>query len=372
MAARLEGWQAAGDRRLWKMIISPEFGERVDLARLTRDLMERVEKDLGIGLDWVAVAHFNTDHPHVHLALRGVGQDGREIHLPREYVKGGIRSIAENLCTWQLGYRTEIDATEAEPREIREKRFTSLDRAILRTAMAHQESPYSTVSMPIGGRGPQEDALGRMRRQNLIARLGVLERVGLARTSGLGTWNVRNDLAMVLRAMQRAGDRQKTLSAHGVLISDERLPIEALDFRQTPAVEGRVLVHGEDEQSGRRYLMLEAVDARVQFIEYAPEMEAARARGELRTNAFVRFRRTLADGKAGLEIQDFGNAEFLLQNGNYFGNKAQQLLRNGIVPVEEGWGGWLGQYQKALRDAATKIQERPTKRQRVRDRSRGR
>jgi hypothetical protein len=36
IASRLDDWQNAGDQRLWKLIISPEFGERVDLNRLTR------------------------------------------------------------------------------------------------------------------------------------------------------------------------------------------------------------------------------------------------------------------------------------------------------------------------------------------------
>jgi hypothetical protein len=63
--------------------------------------------------------------------------------------------------------------------------------------------------------------------------------------------------------MQRAGDRQKTLKAHGAVVSDKRLPAGIVDFRQIPSVEGRVIVHGEDEQSGRHYLILEGVDAHV-------------------------------------------------------------------------------------------------------------
>ena len=43
---RLENWQKAGDERLWKIIISPEFGDRADLRKLTRDLMSRMETDL--------------------------------------------------------------------------------------------------------------------------------------------------------------------------------------------------------------------------------------------------------------------------------------------------------------------------------------
>lgn len=38
IASRLDDWQKMGDQRLWKLIVSPEFGEKVDLTRLTRDL----------------------------------------------------------------------------------------------------------------------------------------------------------------------------------------------------------------------------------------------------------------------------------------------------------------------------------------------
>jgi type IV secretory pathway VirD2 relaxase len=44
------------DERLWKLIVSPEFGDRVDLKRLTRDLISQMETDLGTRLEWVAAA----------------------------------------------------------------------------------------------------------------------------------------------------------------------------------------------------------------------------------------------------------------------------------------------------------------------------
>src|SRR5436853_4299417 len=70
--AALGTWQKAGDPRLFKMIISPEFGERVDLEQLTRRLIAHIEQDLGTGLEWAATVHSNTEHPHVHVAMRGV------------------------------------------------------------------------------------------------------------------------------------------------------------------------------------------------------------------------------------------------------------------------------------------------------------
>ena len=45
--------------------------EMADLRTFTRDLDGRWERDLGTRLDWVAVDHWNTDNPHVHLLVRG-------------------------------------------------------------------------------------------------------------------------------------------------------------------------------------------------------------------------------------------------------------------------------------------------------------
>jgi type IV secretory pathway VirD2 relaxase len=105
ITSRLESWQKAGDERLWKLIVSPEFGDLADLKRLTLDLVSRMEKELSTPLEWVAAAHYNTEHPHVHVALRGISAEGqRPLRLSRDYVKQGIREIAEDLCTRQLGY----------------------------------------------------------------------------------------------------------------------------------------------------------------------------------------------------------------------------------------------------------------------------
>jgi len=128
LSAALAAWQKAGDERLFKLILSPEFGDRLDLQRLTRDLMRQMEKDLHTRLEWAAVTHFNTQHPHVHIALCGVRDTGASLQLSRDYIKHGIRAIAEDLCTLQLGYRTELDAAEAQLREIQAHRYT--DRMI--------------------------------------------------------------------------------------------------------------------------------------------------------------------------------------------------------------------------------------------------
>jgi type IV secretory pathway VirD2 relaxase len=357
IARRLESWQTAGDAQMWKLIVSPEFGDRVDLSRLTRGLIERMKKDLGTSLEWVAVEHNNTEHPHVHVVVRGVRDNGEVLRMSREYVQRGIRGIAEDLCTRQLGYRTEIDAADAERREISEKRFTSLDRRLLNEIDSHDpgsdpESKHFTIVRDHMA-GLNETA--RLQRQHEIARLAVLRQMGLAEPIGANAWRLRRDSEQILRAMQKAVDRQRTLAAHGVLMSDERLPIEVLDTRQFTSVEGRVLVHGQDEQHGRNYLMLEGTDAKVHFINYTQEIEEARSRGELRINSFVRLRKLQG---MRMDLDDLGDAEKLLSNRHYLSQAAREHLKRGILVAEDGWGGWLGRYQTALAGAEIEIAQR--------------
>lgn len=188
LSTRLQSWQASRDELMWKLIISPEFGDRADLRQLTRDVMRRVEEDLGKPLEWVAVVHTNTEHPHIHVALRGADADGQTIRLSRDYVKRGVREIAEELCTRQMGFRTTLDGEQAERREIDQRRVTSLDRAILRNAN-HTDRGLSFALAP---------GAARPRDHNIQARLMVLSKMGLAKSDGYGSWLLRSDTEQVL------------------------------------------------------------------------------------------------------------------------------------------------------------------------------
>lgn len=126
------------------------------------------------------------------------------------------------------------------------------------------------------------------------ARLNVLQKMGLATKREQGTWHVRSDFLAVLKAMQQVADRQKMLSAHRALVSDERLPFVVTHARSIKTLNGRVLGHGEDETGknfGRRYMLLEGTDARIHLIYYTPELEEARSRGDLGTNSFIQLRK---------------------------------------------------------------------------------
>jgi relaxase-like protein len=203
-------WQSAGDQRLFKLIISPEFGERLDLKRHTRELMARMEQDLALRLEWVAVAHFNTDHPHVHIALRG-RTDAGPLRLARDYIKQGIRNNAENLCTAQLGFRTELDALEAERREVDALHITSLDRRIAKHAFGPDgDGTFQPKSLPSASSPTQ-----RARRLFIAARVRTLAILGLSEEVEHGRWQINAAFLSKLKAMQISHDRQRQIALGG-------------------------------------------------------------------------------------------------------------------------------------------------------------
>ena len=130
IATTLDKWQDAADERLFKIIVSPEFADRLNLQQFARELMHRMEHDLSAQLEWVAAVHHNTEHPHVHIALRGVDKKEIPIRLPREYIRGGLRERAEEIATEALGYRSPADAQEAHRRATIQTRYTTLDRIL--------------------------------------------------------------------------------------------------------------------------------------------------------------------------------------------------------------------------------------------------
>ena len=120
-----------GDRHQFRFIVSAEDGaELKDLKSYTRDLMAQMERDLGTRLEWVAVDHWDTGHPHSHVVLRGKAQNGQDLIIAREYITHGMRARASELATEWLGPRTEREIEASLTREVTQERWTSLDAAI--------------------------------------------------------------------------------------------------------------------------------------------------------------------------------------------------------------------------------------------------
>lgn len=205
IAATLASWQASGDERMFKLIISPEFGDRMNLKKHVSDLVAQMEKDLGTKLQWVAVEHHNTDHPHAHVAIRGVDDRGQALEVSPEYIAKGSRIRAQELATRELGYRSERDVAEAMDRQVAQQRFTDIDRTLLKAGNEQGalnvdagllRAAQSNQNRQIDFSGtPPADPAKRALRLAQIERLAFLEQHGLTKRVGEMKWWVSPELA---------------------------------------------------------------------------------------------------------------------------------------------------------------------------------
>jgi type IV secretory pathway VirD2 relaxase len=119
------------DRHHFRFIVSPEdAAEMQDLRAFTRELMMDAERDLATRLDWIAVDHWNTDNPHIHVLVRGRSDDGRDLVISRDYISRGFRERAAERVALELGPRGEHEIRSSLERDVDAERWTGLDRAL--------------------------------------------------------------------------------------------------------------------------------------------------------------------------------------------------------------------------------------------------
>ena len=203
--------RAKHDRHHFRFMVSPEDGELLtDLKAYTRDLMAQMEGDLGTTLEWAALDHYNTDNPHIHITIRGIDGDGRDIVIDREYITFGLRARAQELATLELGLQSELEIRAKQHAEIDQERLTGLDRTLLREA---QNGVLDT-------RPDRDGPLASPSRSVLMGRLATLRRFGLAEETDPGRWRLSPSLEPSLRALGERGDiikaMTRALTARGI------------------------------------------------------------------------------------------------------------------------------------------------------------
>ena len=297
LAERLDGWQKAGDSRLWKIVVSPEAGTRVDLPEHARQLMAQIQGDLGTRLEWVAIDHHDTAHPHVHIVVRGVDEGGKPLLLARDYIRTGIRARSREILTRTLGHRQEHEHRAARENAIAAPRLTEIDRSLLGRADA-------SGAVSLDGAVPSQPAAQERRLQDL-RRLEYLERLGLAERLGTKRWKLSPELVPALRQIQMAGDVQKSLARSRTLVSDRDAPVVLTRIAPGVEVTGRVTGGGIDEARDEPLLILESTDGRRHLIPQTPEIVAARGVGRLRPGSVITLRggATTRDGARALRVE---------------------------------------------------------------------
>jgi type IV secretory pathway VirD2 relaxase len=260
--------QRPGERHQFRLIVSPEDAGELDLTDYVRRLMSAVERDLGRKLEWAAVNHYDTGHPHAHLVVRGLDREGREVRLDRGYISQGLRWRAQELATEELGPRLVVDVERAHAKEVTQDRFTSLDRELERRAKDNEVAVHA------------EARPGLVDPSTLIARLAHLEGLGLAERASPTSWRLSDGWQQPLRELGARGDILKQIHeaiscdpAHYRIVRDgDPMPTDA--GGRTRIVSGRVASKGlSDELKGAFYAVVETPSGRAYHL--ALDMRAA-------------------------------------------------------------------------------------------------
>ncbi|MFK8932138.1 DUF3363 domain-containing protein [Enterobacter sp. NW-057-I_ECC_S150] len=244
------------DRHHFRFIVSPEDGAELDdLRTYTRHLMNRMEADLGTRLDWVAVDHWNTDNPHTHLIVRGRDDTGRDLVIAGDYIAHGFRHRAAELATEWLGPRTELEIQQTWQREVKQERWTSLDRTLQREVGEDDRVRIERFNEPTLQR----------QRLLLIGRLQRLQRLGLADEVQPSTWAIHADAEKTLRALGERGDIIRTMQRAMSGQPRELAVFEPADDGRT--LVGRVAAKGvAAELHDRGYLVIDGVDGKAHYV----------------------------------------------------------------------------------------------------------
>lgn len=253
--------RCSDDRHHFRLIVSPEdAAELGDLRGFTRDLMRQMERDLETRLDWVAVDHWNTDNPHIHVLVRGIADDCSDLVIDRAYVAEGIRARASEIVTLELGPRTEREIDRAQAREVDADRWTGLDAELVKRGQ-----DTGVVDL-------RPDRAAADRDIHLRGRAARLEAMGLATKLGPGLFVIDPEAETALRQVGERGDIIKTIhremTARGLRFDAGAVAIH--EGQGEGPIVGRLVARGlDDELAGSAFAIVDGVDGRTHHLRFA-------------------------------------------------------------------------------------------------------
>ncbi|MFN4925437.1 MULTISPECIES: DUF3363 domain-containing protein [Bradyrhizobium] len=314
--------RSQGDRHQFRFIVAPEDGDRLsDLRGFTRDVMRQMEEDLGTRLDWVAVDHFNTGHPHSHVVIRGRDDLDKDLIIAQDYITDGIRLRAQERATLELGPETDLELRTKLQAEIANERLTRIDRAM----MGEADHGFLDLRLEAGELRADFDLTLR------LGRLQVLERFGLAKEIEPGVWHLSDRLEPTLRELGERGDIIKSINRSLAARGEERgaenilLHGEATSVPVTGRVIGKELA---DELGDRVGLIIDGIDGRVHHVTFSTAAMA----DEARIGAIVEIGRAPSTPRPA----DRNIAELAGGTGEYRPSQHRAIAEAGGVSVP-GW-----------------------------------
>jgi type IV secretory pathway VirD2 relaxase len=252
------------DRHHFRFTVSPEdAGQMADLRAFTRELMADADRDLGAKLDWVAVDHWNTDNPHIHVLVRGRADDKHDLVISRDYISNGLRGRAAERVTLELGPRSELEIRDGLEKEVDAERWTSLDRSL--HDISDEGGGVIDLRPVSAGEDPEL-------RQLMVGRAAKLERLGLAEEVSPAQWTLKPGIEPALRDLGIRGGIIKTMH-RAVSASDREPDVAGFVLHSDQAAEpvlGRLVERGlHDELKGTAYAILEGIDGRTHHLVFS-------------------------------------------------------------------------------------------------------
>jgi hypothetical protein len=224
----------AQEERIYKIILSPENGGQLDMKEFTRGFMKNLENSEGREFKWAAAVHYDTEHPHAHILIRGVDESGRDVSFSKDTVKYGMRGEASRLATMELGCRTPLEMQEQKEKDLRAERFTQYDKKI-----KEQCGEKNTAS-------PQD--------RDLKTRLEYLSSIGLAEKNRDGSFTMDKRFDSKLKQLQRENDILKTVYGKDAKVNDRDFSM----YRRGWTVDGVIIRKGiENEVTEKPYALIQ-------------------------------------------------------------------------------------------------------------------
>lgn len=191
----------AEDRHHFRLIISPEHGDRIDdLQSYVRGVMGDVARELNEPrLAWVGICHFDTDQPHAHVMIRGRRADGRTLVMPRRVISHTIRERAEARAQVLLGDQSRDEAERGLFARTKADRWTDIDAKM--ATLAERNG-----GLLAGKELARRDTFGAVIR----GRVAHLEKLGLAMRQAGGGVRFATDMKTRLDGLQRGRDEIRT------------------------------------------------------------------------------------------------------------------------------------------------------------------
>ncbi|GMO16009.1 MAG: hypothetical protein Pg6A_02250 [Termitinemataceae bacterium] len=315
------------DAKNFRIFLSPQSGD-ANLKAMAEKFIDRLELQTGYKLFWQGACHYNTAHPHAHLLINGIDKNGREVKFPRDVIKTFMREAARDICTKQLGYRSEEEMKIEKEREIEAPRWIKLDARINSICKPAAKDGRSAVMLDKAG----------VERRRVLARLETLRKLKLCDYER-GFYKLKKNWIEDLKANRRY---------NMFLKAREELKYNTPNLFKvysggTGLISGRVtkIYRVDDDASDNHAVILESPNGKSYFIPLfkTPELTIKNTDGKTEKT-------TLAEGQF-VSVKTYENQKGRLtpliykkeawqlkkeiEQNNYSGKLAKQILENAEI-----------------------------------------